>query len=442
MPQKPWEKYAQQDGPWKKYAQAEAPPPKSDPTSAIKAAPSFGSPAYLKEKMYNAADTVTNALPAIGGIAGGLLGSGLGSIPGAVIGGAGGEAARQLSRRALGFEAPQTSSDAAEQIGGEGLRQGAYEVGGQVMRGVGRAVAPKVAEAAVAPGKRLLKSIPEDVNIGRTILDETKGTKLGGIAGQLKTKIGDASTEVDRLANNAKQAGATVPLTPARQLVDGEVGTASAKNSPSYLRDVSKVQDQLTHQYGPNGKPLTIALPNGQQANAVLPSAVDPVRARALKQGIDLEIGNWNPESQAAIAPLQERVRGIINSGFHTAVPDAAPLDAKMTSMIPAREAAWNTSFNPGLTKSLFERFARPTGALVGAGIGAGGGYKEGGVGGAVAGGVAGLALPLAISSPQSIMRVARIADSPIGPRAIRIASPLLESQRKRKLETEDASQQ
>jgi hypothetical protein len=427
----------------------------SGPTQGtqIKAAPGMFTLPWIKEKFYNAADKVTNAMPAAGGIAGGLIGSGAGSllpgpgtaaggVAGAVIGGGGGEAARQLTRRALGFESPQTSSDAAEEIGGEGLRQGLYEVGGRALGAMGKAIAPKMAEAAVAPGKRLLKSIPEDVNIGKTILGETTGTSMGSISNQLKSKIANASDAVDTLAQYATNAGKKVSLQQPRQIVAGEMGAASAKNSPSYLRDVNKVSDQLTYQFGQDGRPLQLQMPNGQSAVAKLPADVSPTRARSLKQGIGIEIGNWNPEAQSAIAPLQERLYGTLNSGFHAAVPEAAPLDKAMTSMIPAQQAAWNTSFNPGLTKSLFERFARPTGALVGAAAGAKFGNDEGGIPGAIGGGLMGLAAPNMIASPRGLMIGARGANSQLTPQIIKAAIDLIDSQRKRQLDANGKNSQ
>lgn len=409
----------------------------ADTGVGIRPQPSLFSAPGIKSMFYTLADKATNLLPSIGGAGGGLLGAGAGSVAGpvgtvgggvggAAIGGAGGEAARQLARRALGFEVPKTSMDAAESIGGEGLRQGAYEAGGQVIGRVGRVVSPKLAEAAVAPGKRMLKSIPEGVDIGRTILDESKGFSPKAITKELTAKIGNTSDEVDRLAGSAHLPGAYVSLDPARKIVADEMSAAVSKNSPSYIRDVGKVNQQLTHQFGPNGK-----------TPIALPTMVDPVRARSLKQGVGLEIGNWNPEAQAAVAPLQERVYGALNEGFHNSVPGAAELDKKMTSLSPARDAAWNTSFNPGITRSVMDRIARPTGALVGSAVGAEEGYRHGGVGGAVVGGVGGLVVPHLITSPVGMITAARALEHEIPAKALRYTIPLAESQRKRPEDTE-----
>lgn len=271
-------------------------------------------------------------------------------------------------------------------------------IGGAAGEGL-KFAAPKIAEAAAAPGKRLLKSVPEGVDIGKTILNESTGYKPATIARELGDKVAEHGQAVTDAAQAAKQSGARVPLGPARTIAGDEAVSAIAKNSPSYLRDVTKVNQQLTRQIIPGNATLP------------LPSSVDPVKARALKQGIDLEIGSWNPEAQSAIDPLKERVYGALNAGFHAAVPEAVAHDAAMTQLIPAQKAMSNTAFNPGITRSVLERFARPTGALVGAGLGMNEGYKEGGVPGAIAGGVGGLVIPNMITSPTGMMMTARFLD-------------------------------
>lgn len=449
----PYAKYggkAAEEDPYAKYnTQAETP--------SFSARPEFPSKGWFKEHAYGLADKATNLLPTVGGVTGGILGFGAGTaapgggnvagaIGGATLGGAAGESARQLSRRIIfppskGWSSglPETSIDAAKEIGKEGLKQGAYEAGGQGLRMVGRVAAPKLAEAAVSPGKRLLKSVPEDVNIGKTILNETTAVRPKGVVKQLDTKIAGHSEAADEILRDAATSGKSVPLTPARELIASEKAAALKKNAPAYIKDVGKVEDQLAYQFGENGKPLTrtvegtregagfmpVKVPvEPREVPVPLPDVVDPVRARQIRQGVDLEIGNWNPEAQSAIKPLQQRVYGAITGKIHEVVPEVVEHDQAMTNLIPAREAAWNTSFNPGLTRSTLERFARPTGALVGAGLGTEEGYRHGGVGGAIAGGLTGLVLPNAIASPTGLMTAARVANSSIPSQVVRSVIP------------------
>jgi hypothetical protein len=310
--------------------------------------------------------------------------------------------------------------------GGDFSTGAAFGGGGKILGEGISAAAPKIAEAAAAPGKRLLKSLPEGAqNIGRTILDYSRGYKPETIAGELGDQVAQHSSDLESAAQAAKQSGSRVSLGPARKIAGDEAVEAIAKNSPSYMRDVTQVNRQLTRQAIPG---------NG---SIPLPSSVDPVKARALKQGIDLEIGSWNPEAQAAIDPLKQRVYGALNAEFHAAVPGAAAHDAAMTNLIPAQKAMHNVAFNPGITRSVFEKIARPTGALVGAGFGATEGYKEGGVPGAIAGGVGGLVIPNAVTSPTGMMIAARAAEHGVPPVLSKPILPLLRGSKKSKKEEE-----
>jgi hypothetical protein len=348
--------------------------------------------------------------------------------------------------------------------GGDFSTGAAFGGGGKIIGEGVSAVAPKIAEAAAAPGKRLLKSLPEGVqNIGRTILDYSKGYKPSTIAGELGEQVSSHSNALNDAAEAAKNRGAQVSLNPARNVVAQETKSASAMNSPGYAKDVGKVGDQLNYQFDRSGiatkevpagtKSVTTTSPIVNEfGNSItheaqvplksevpvrLPDSVDPVRARALKQGIDLEIGNWNPEAQAAIDPLKERVYGALNAEFHSAVPGAAGHDAAMTNLIPAQKAMHNVAYNPGITRSVVERFARPTGALVGGILGAKEGYQEGGLPGAVAGGVGGLVIPHIITSPTGMMVAARAADKGLAPALTKPILPLLRGSKKSKEEEE-----
>jgi hypothetical protein len=316
------------------------------------------------------------------------------------------------------------------------MSQGGNFKSGAVAGGTGSLFGPVLqkgaaglANIAMSAGKRVLKALPEGVNIGETVMRHSTGISPETITKQLGDKVAGADAKLSGLLSDAADAGTQVPLTNPRAIVADELQSAVSKNSPDYIKDVGKVGDQLKYQYGPDGKPVMAAatpptrtgagfapvqVPQAQTMNPVpLPASVDPVRARAIKQGVDLSIGNWNPEAQSAIAPLQERVRGSIAGGIHAAVPGSAPLDAAMTNLIPARDAAWNVSFNPSITKSVFNRIARPTGALAGGLFGAKTGYDEGGIGGALAGGTIGIALPELIASPEGQMLMARTMANP-----------------------------
>lgn len=261
-----------------------------------------------------------------------------------------------------------------------------------------------VADIAMRPGIRLMKSAPEGVQkIGQTVLENSTADKPELIAKQLQGKITGAANAKNALLDSAKQNGVTGSLTPARKLVQSELDSAVAQNAPEYIRDVNKVGDRLTNIYGPDAKPT------GQ----TLPPNVDPVKLQALKEGIGKTIGSFSPEAQAAIDPLKERVYGAIAGETHGAVPGTGELDKQMTNLFPAQQAAHNVAFHPDLAHSVANRVARATGALAASTGGAYAGYKEGGVPGAVGGGAFGLLAPEMISSPTGQMFMARRFASP-----------------------------
>jgi hypothetical protein len=92
-----------------------------------------------------AVSAVKNNLPAVGGVVGGTVGGMAGGPPGAVVGatvgGAAGRAAQQIVEAGNGKVQPSATA-AAEDIAGEGIKQGAYEVGGQVIGWLGKLLKP------------------------------------------------------------------------------------------------------------------------------------------------------------------------------------------------------------------------------------------------------------------------------------------------------------
>jgi len=98
---------------------------------------------------------------ATGGIAG-IPGGPAGMIGGAALGGAAGRAGKQLYQHATGSpDAPQSSLQAAKDIGLAGVEQAAYEaVGGIVAKGAGKILAP-FAKTVSSRGVRAMKVLKE-----------------------------------------------------------------------------------------------------------------------------------------------------------------------------------------------------------------------------------------------------------------------------------------
>lgn len=94
------------------------------------------------------------ALPIAGSVVGGIAGN----IPGAALGGAGGEAFRQLGKRALGLEAPQTPGEALQDIGAEGALSAAGEGAGRAIAAVAKPLVVPAARRALGFAGRFLKT--------------------------------------------------------------------------------------------------------------------------------------------------------------------------------------------------------------------------------------------------------------------------------------------
>jgi hypothetical protein len=236
----------------------------------------------------------------------------------------------------------------------------------------------------------------------------------------------------------AKSEGITVSLASPQDLSQLEIEKAMRENVPEYIKGAEKLKDQMTHEIGAGGKKIPIVDSKGEPTGKFvkLPDSVDPERFDALRQGVDRTISSFDPSVSSAMDPVRKQIRGTMSRSLHEAVPLTAPLDRRMSQMIPAQEAAWNTSFNPGVTKSVFERFARPTGALAGMIGGSYAGKESGGTSGAIAGGALGLGAPLLLTSPTGMMFAARMINGKVVAQLIkggRVVAPLAVSQAKNK---------
>lgn len=181
-------------------------------------------PAQPEQDERTWADTAVDALPSIGGALGGIVGGvggtvagmGVGGVPGAVggaaLGGAAGEAFRQLANRLRGEDAPQSMTDAAKGIAGEGAIQGGMQAAGGALAGGARVVGRGLVENAVRPTMSLVREFP---NVVDTIVAERLpvGRFLPGLPSgsqQAMSKLGAASQGVRDLLAKAEASGTTI----------------------------------------------------------------------------------------------------------------------------------------------------------------------------------------------------------------------------------------
>lgn len=315
-------------------------------TSSVSNAPKFPSKAWFKSQAYNVADKFTESLPAAGATAGAIIGgtagtggapgpgTALGAVGGAGIGGMGGEALRQISRRALGFEAPTTSAEAAKEITKQGIVQGAIqgatEGAGRFLPGPLKAAAVKQYTKALSPTTIENKVIAKD--IAPEMIDR-------GIRGSTEAIQEQAGKEINALRPRVEAAYRGVPVSKtatqspisntlnsleamkAKYTVDGEIVNPSAVNA------IESVQ-QIIEKHG-----------NG----------ISPQSLRKIKQIFDEAVSEAGGYTTADLSTnyslkAQKVAANKIRDVLHTAGPDAAMADKEISFWLDVNQVARATN--------------------------------------------------------------------------------------------------
>jgi hypothetical protein len=284
------------------------------------------------------------------------------------------------------------TSGALNKLHGGSFAGGAAAGAGGAALGAGiRAVAPKMAEASLGINKvdRTFGKTP-----GEAILNETSGIRPTMVAASGQAKLGQLTPELE---SKVAAAPGTVSLKPARDVVDQAETTAINQNAQSLFGQLNPMNNFLRERF--NTKTL-------------IPQDVSPSDALNLKRGFSKEfLGRWNPETHGDTLSTGRKAYGAIDAELDKAVPEAAGLNQRISSLIPVVHRAESTSREAPAAQMLMRRLAAPTGALVGSTFGAGEGYRHGGVPGAIAGGAFGLAAPSLVSTPEGWMLMGRMAN-------------------------------
>lgn len=355
--------------------------PRTPPTAAqpsMRAQPTPFSPEWLKGKFYQyVADPTLQALPQLGGTVGGFaggaagapggpLGIGAGAVAGAGIGGMAGEAGKQLLSRALGFEAPQTSEEAARRIGTQGTIQSLLEVPSAALPGTGSMLERQAVsqyERAIRPTKEINKAI------GREITPELIQRGERGSLSQLQLRAEDELARLNPELNQSYQA-----LTAAKPQIRG-AGT-------QVLADLEKMKQS----YMPGGivaKPVAVnAIQGVQDVIRQYGPDISPDNLRRLRQifervpgqrgafaGIDLP-ANYTLEAEEQAS---NSIRGILNKE-----PDIGALNREMSFWLDVRRVLSETRLRQvgqtgGLSNALRNLASSGAGAVT-AGLGLTGG--------------------------------------------------------------------
>ena len=281
--------------------------------------------------------------------------------------------------------------------------------GGSIIGQTLKAVSPTL--TGIAQGLK-----PQDYQrTGSAILNETSGVFPSQIRSSARGVLKELNPQLNAVADAST---AQIPLMNARQVAADEYGKAASENAGNLRQGVRRMANQLVEK-------KYVPAPGVEGPSAVLPIP-DVVPARQyldLKRGIGkaLPAGSWNPESANAFKGPRNAIYGTMNNDFVNAVPEAGPLNSRISSLIPATKEPKNFFFGHAL------------GPGVGATLGGVGGWRREGIPGAIAGaaegGLAGMAFPAAMNSTS------RIASSALMPPVVRmLTGSTLQANRRKSL--------
>ena len=139
-----------------------------------------------------------------------------------------------------------------------------------------------------------------------------------------------------------------------------------------------------------------------------IPEQVTPRELLDLRRGFNEEHGRWNPELHEPTVAAGRRAYGGLTGEFHRVLPEAEPLDTRISNLIPVKNRAQITALGDNPMQKVLGRVGAHTGAAT---LGIGGaleGRREGGTPGMIVGGLTGLVAPELIASPEGQMIAAR----------------------------------
>ncbi len=317
-----------------------------------------------------------------------------------------GRAAKPLARMAT----------AALSSGAVNAAQGGSPVTGALAGagGAGVGMALKAAAPTLTGIAQGLK--PQDyAKTGGAILDETSGIFPGQIRTSARGVLKELNPQLNAAAENST---AMVPMASAREAANDQLGSAMGQNNPKMTKGIKRMANQLFEQ---THEPVLGAA--GPSATLPIPEEIPASQYLNLKRGIGkaLPAGSWSPESSNAFKGPRNAIYGKMNNAFEGAVPEAAPLNRRISALIPATEKPKNFFFGHAL------------GPGVGATLGGVGGWRRDGIPGAIQGaaegGLAGMAIPAAMNT------AARAAYSPAAMSIMRplVTGAALQEDRKKK---------
>lgn len=324
-------------------------------------------------------------------------------------------AANAVAKVAPKLKTAARIAGAATTAGAVNAAQGGSFAGGAAGGAAGAGLAAGVRAAAPTIAEIAMAARATDRAFGRTpgeaILAETTGINPGDIAKQAFDKVARYNAAVE---DAARESQVPVSLAPANEKAASFLNTAKKQNNRTTIKEVQELADQLTHETGAKEVPI--------------PDSISADRGLALRRGVDDLMNSWNPNNKRGLSDgAVSAVRTAINDELARAVPDYRELNAKISSLLPAAQRMGAKDLSASALERILGRFMRPTGATVGAAVGGGEGYRQGGISGAVEGAalgsIGGIVAPEILTSPKTLMSVARMANSNLPTQAAKFAT-------------------
>lgn len=286
-------------------------------------------------------DARVEALPTAGGAAGGAMGGPVG----AAVGGAMGDAVRQMTNRAGGRQA-----EGLQHVGTEGLRQGAYELGGRAISELGRGVY----KGAVALLPKTIKQ--EFPTLARAGYREFVALTRRG-AEKADRLLGESAQQAADVITQAERAGASpVGLSEVERYVPDVASDISARAGGTAEPGLHTLTSVSRRTARGHAWPISLSETQG------LKQAEQDLAQRAYRARDAGRIVNLSPRAQYAEAAA----RGA-REAIETRVPSVIPVNRRTQELIGLARGATHSAETGHV-------LSRATGAIAGglAGTGAG----------------------------------------------------------------------
>ncbi|MFP5230128.1 MAG: hypothetical protein ACLGXA_21120, partial [Acidobacteriota bacterium] len=178
----------------------------------------------------------------------------------------------------------------------------------------------------------------------------------------------------------------TASLSPARGVVNDAIAKATTQNAGGTVGQLTPLRSFLTTRF---------------DTGEAIPEMVTPRQLLDLRRGFNNEfVTSWNPETQPGVTGTARQAYHELSNELHNVVPGTAPIDRRISSLIPVAKRAASADLNAGVAQRVADRIGRPTGGTLPIAVGA---HVAGPVGAAV-----GAIAPDALSMPAPRMIAAR----------------------------------